>query len=1268
MTPCRPRLAFTVNGRPVAAEGVDPQLTLLEFLRTRGLTGSKRGCDEGDCGACTVAVVERDADGRTTYRAINSCLTLLPMADGREFVTVEGLASGPGAAGLHPVQAAMVAHQGSQCGYCTPGFVVSLLEGYHREGCGDPESINDQLCGNLCRCTGYRAIREAALAVLASRKESPPSGPLAARLTGPAVDPPPLDHRTGQGGFHRPGSLAGLLALLQEFPDARLIAGATEIAVEVNKKFRVFPRLVSVEGIPELAVLAPTAGGGWRIGGAVTLTAVEEKVAPGCPPLARMLRWFASRQVRNRATLGGNLATASPIGDSAPVLLALDAELTLTSAAGDRTVPLAAFFTGYRRTVLRPGEIIREIVLPPYAPAAGCSRRADFLKVSHRRELDISIVSAAFVVDTDAAGVVRHARLAYGGVAERPLRAAGAEAALVGRPADAAAEAVADALGRAFTPISDVRSGEAYRRALVTSLWRRFTQGGPGPVQDLGADYAPGVPWAVDDASRRLRHESAVGHVTGGARYVEDLALARGALVVHLVGSPHARARILRRDATRARAAAGVAAVLLAEDIPGHNDTGPVRHDEPLLAADEACFHGQIVAAVIGETAAACRAAAALVEIEYEPLPPVVGLRAALAAGSYHTEPFRLRRGDCGAALAASPQRFAGEFEFGGQEHFYLETQAAWAEPEEDGAVTVHSSTQHPSEVQAVVAEVLGVARHQVVVHVPRMGGGFGGKESQASAIAALVALAARQTGRGVRLQLDRDVDLRLTGKRHPFLARFEVGHDAEGRITAARVDLVSDGGWSLDLSTAICDRAVFHLDNAYYLPAVDFSGRVARTNTTSNTAFRGFGGPQGMLVIEEIIDRVARRTGLAPEVVRARNLYHGTGETNRTHYGQDIGDDRLGEMWRSALERAGFADRRAAVAAWNRAHPLVKRGLAVTPVKFGISFTLTQYNQAGALVHLLQDGSVQVNHGGTEMGQGLHTKVLGVAMRELGLPAEAFRVMRTATDKVPNTSATAASSGSDLNGAAVAAACAELRRRLAPVAARLLAAEGVATTPEEVCFTGGGVHARGRPAPSVPFARLCQRAYLERISLSATGYHRTGEIHWDRARAVGRPFKYFAGGVAVSEVEVDGCTGMHRVRRVDIVHDVGDSLNPGIDRGQIEGGFVQGMGWLTCEELKWDGQGRLLTHSASTYQIPAISDAPADFRVTLLDRGPNGDVIHGSKAVGEPPLMLAISVREALRDAVAAFGAPGGEVRLASPATGEAIFHAIRGRLAAGA
>jgi xanthine dehydrogenase molybdopterin binding subunit len=696
----------------------------------------------------------------------------------------------------------------------------------------------------------------------------------------------------------------------------------------------------------------------------------------------------------------------------------------------------------------------------------------------------------------------------------------------------------------------------------------------------------------------------------------------------------------------------------MAEDIPGENNTGPVRHDEPLLAKEEISFHGQVVAWVVGESLAACRAAAALVEVDYEPLPPVIGLPAALAQGSYHTEPHVLARGDAAAALAAAPEKIEGEFEFGGQEHFYLETHAAWAEAGEDGTVLVNSSTQHPSEIQAIVAEVLHVVRHKVVVQAPRMGGGFGGKETQGNGWAALVALAAVKTGRPVRVQLDRDLDMKLTGKRHPFHSKFSAGYDRDGRLLAAQVALVSDGGWSLDLSTAICDRALFHLDNAYYIPAVHFSGRVAKTNVTSHTAFRGFGGPQGIMVIEEIMDRVARRLGLPPEVVRGRNLYHGTGETNRTHYKEDIGDNRLQDIWTQVLAQADFAKRRAEVDAWNRANPHMKRGLAVTPVKFGISFTLSHYNQAGALVHIYQDGSVQVNHGGTEMGQGLHTKILGVAMRELGLPAASIRLMTTSTDKVPNTSATAASSGADLNGAAVAAACVTLRERLLPVAAGLLG-----TTPDQLEFANGEVHAKGT-GQAVSFAKVVARAYTERVSLSATGYYKTPGVKWDWVKSEGRPFHYFACGAAAAEVEIDGFSGMHRLRRVDIVHDVGDSLNPGIDRGQIEGGFVQGMGWLTREELKWDPQGRLLTHSASTYQIPAFSDAPVEFNVTLLPRAAQPGVVHGSKAVGEPPLMLAFSVREALRDAVAAYGKPGGEVRLASPATGEAIFAAIQARV----
>jgi xanthine dehydrogenase molybdopterin binding subunit/xanthine dehydrogenase small subunit len=1251
---------FTVNGRKVEVSNTDTTTTLLDFLRSSGLTGSKQGCAEGDCGACTVAIVERDGSGRATYRGVNSCIALVPMFAGREVVTVEGLSKIGGE--LHPAQSAMVDHYGSQCGYCTPGFVMSLFEGYYRPGCRAPCDISDQLSGNLCRCTGYRPIRDAALEIL-SRRAAAPGGKDAfgERLKAPVPPPGALDYRVGNDRFLRPASLPELFAAMAGNPKATLVAGATEIGVDVTKKFKAFPFLVSTDAVAELTRITKT-DSHWRIGGSATLTAVEDALGPEYPSLAKMIKVFAARQIRNRATLGGNLATASPIGDSPPVLLSLDAELVLASAGGERTVALCDFFTGYRKTLLAPGEVIREVLLPRPALERGVSRRSDFYKVSKRRELDISIVAAAFSIDCGAGGVVRRARIAYGGVAATPVRARRAEAALEGRTVAEAAEEVARLLAEEFKPIDDVRAGAEFRRGLVVSLWEKYVSGDTSIAQDAPLDFKKGEEPPALDPSRALRHESSVGHVTGRAMYADDTAQRRLMLDIWPVCSPHARARIKRRDPSAALAMPGVEAVLMAEDIPGRNQVG-TGHDEPLFADKEILYHGQVVAVVVGRSLKACRAAAAAVVVDYEPLPPLLGIREAIAAGSFHTPPHTLARGDAAAALAKAPLRLDGEFSFGGQEHFYLETQAAWAELGEAGTVFVSSSTQHPTEIQSVVGDVLGEPRNKVVVQSPRMGGGFGGKETQGNAFAAMVALASVKTGQPVRIQLDRDLDMMLTGKRHPFHSKFSVGYDRDGMILAAAVDLFSDGGWSLDLSQPVLDRALFHLDNSYYIPAVRFTGLIAKTHVASNTAFRGFGGPQGMLVMEEIVDRIARRLGLPPEGVRGRNLYRGSGETNTTHFLQDIGDNRLQTVWKQVQEQAGFPERRAAVDAWNKAHPRIKRGLAVTPLKFGIAFTLTHYNQAGALVLLYMDGTAQVNHGGTEMGQGLHTKVMGVAMRELGLPAHRVRLMATATDKVPNTSATAASSGADLNGAAVRNACMILIERLRPVAAEVLAKKaGTAVSPPDVMFSDGKVTAPGCGA-SADMADVCFRAHEKRVSLSASGFYATPGIHWDWSTASGRPFQYFACGAAVAEVEVDGYNGMHRVLRVDAVQDVGSSLNAGVDLGQIEGGIVQGVGWLTREELLWDKQGRLMTHSASTYQIPAISDAPIEMHVTLLPLATQDGTIHGSKAAGEPPLMLAFSVREALRDAVSAFGSKSGEVALASPATCEAIFAAIRSR-----
>jgi xanthine dehydrogenase molybdopterin binding subunit len=998
------------------------------------------------------------------------------------------------------------------------------------------------------------------------------------------------------------------------------------------------------------------------VGAAATLTEIQEFIAADLPALGSMLRWFGSRQVRNRATMGGNLVTASPIGDCAPVLLALDAHVVLASVRRERRLPLREFFTAYRRTALQAGELLKSILLPRGPSRRGLRRLSRFYKVSKRREMDISTVAVCFTVDLDRDGVVRHARIGCGGVAATPARAIQTEEALLGRPWSAATIASVRPLLRSeFTPLSDLRGSAEFRADVLASLLEKFfdetrpdapAETGPEPMD------SPAPPEASP-------HESARGHVTGEAIYTDDEAA--GLLEVWPVGAGPARGKIRKRSVDAARRMPGVIAVLLAEDIPGMNDVGAVRHDEVLLAKDEVLFHGQPIALVVGESPAVCRAAAARTDLRVEPQPPILTLRDAIAAKSFHTEPAFIRRGDAAEALVRAPLSLRGEFECGGQEHFYLETQAGWAKPGEDGTMFVASSTQHPSEVQHVVARVLGVPGNKVVVQSLRMGGGFGGKETQAAMPAALAALAAWKTGRAVRVRWNRDQDMMLTGKRHPFYARFEVGFDAEGRLLAARVELFSNGGWSLDLSQAVTDRAMFHLDNAYYIPAVEFSGRVCRTHLASNTAFRGFGGPQGMLVMEEILDRVARRTGVSPETVRERNLYRGTGETNTTPYGQEIADERIQRVWHELKAGSEFAVRRAQLRAWNAAHVHRKRGLAITPVKFGISFTVTHLNQAGALVLWFQDGSVQVNHGGTEMGQGIHTNIRAIAARALGVAPDKVRVMPTSTDKVPNTSATAASCGTDLNGAAVLDACETLRARVAPAAVRLLTRDAAGpVTPEQLVFADHVVFDRRDPARRVPLAEVLQRAYLDRVSLAATGYYRTPGIHYDRAAGRGRPFHYFAVGAAVAEVEVDGCTGMMQVRRVDILHDAGEGINAGVNRGQVEGGFVQGMGWLTGEELVWDAQGRLLTHSPDTYKIPACNDAPRDFRVAFLTDAAQPGVVQGSKAVGEPPLMLAISVREAIRDAVAAFASGDGEIALPSPATTEAIYRAVSRRCAA--
>ena len=751
---------------------------------------------------------------------------------------------------------------------------------------------------------------------------------------------------------------------------------------------------------------------------------------------------------------------------------------------------------------------------------------------------------------------------------------------------------------------------------------------------------------------RAWRHDSAEKHVTGQAVYIDDMPDLPGTQEVWIVTSPHAHARIRGIDTAKACVAPGVSAVVSAADIPGINDVAPIFSGEPILADGVAEHHGHPVAAIAADTRDAARTAALLVEVDYEPLDPVLSIADALDREAYVAAPQIMRRGDAAAAIASAARRISGEMSCGGQDHFYLEGQVALAVPQEDRDMVVYSSTQHPSEVQHGVARVLGVPVNAVTVEIRRMGGAFGGKESQATIVAAIAAVLARASGRPVKFRLARDEDMIVTGKRHDFLFRYDVGFDGDGRIQGLDILFAARAGNVADLSTSVMARTLCHADNCYDIPNALFRGYCCKTNTVSNTAFRGFGGPQGMVVIEAVIEHIAREIGADVDSVRRVN-YYGQAPRNVTPYGQVVDDNIIGPITDRLIEDAAYEARRAAIAAFNAESPVIKKGIAMMPIKFGISFNVPTLNQAGALVHVYTDGSVHLNHGGTEMGQGLYVKVAQVVSEVFQIDLETIKISATNTAKVPNTSATAASSGSDLNGMAALDAASRIKERMAGVAAGHF---GVAA--DQIRFADNRIYAANQ---SITFAELAELTWRERVSLSAAGFYRTPEISWDNATLQGRPFFYYSYGACIAEIAIDTLTGENRVLRADILQDCGSSLNPAIDIGQIEGGFVQGMGWLTTEELWWDEDGRLRTHGPSTYKIPGSRDVPPEFNIHILEDAPNSKpTIFRSKAIGEPPLMLAISVWLAIRDAVSGLAGHRHFIALDTPATPERVLAAI--------
>jgi xanthine dehydrogenase large subunit len=749
---------------------------------------------------------------------------------------------------------------------------------------------------------------------------------------------------------------------------------------------------------------------------------------------------------------------------------------------------------------------------------------------------------------------------------------------------------------------------------------------------------------------RSLKHESALTQVTGRARYIDDQPMPGDCLHAYPVMATISCGKITSLDTSKALAHDGVVTILLADDIPGINDIGAVFPGDLLLAEKEVCYHGQPVLLVVAESYEQARRAARLVKINYVATSAQLDIHNAIAEQDWVRPPFQLQRGDVEQGFAEAPHRLHGELSLGGQEHFYLEGQVALTEPTDDGGIFVRSSTQHPSEVQHMVAHALHKPMNQITVEMRRMGGGFGGKETQAAPWAVLAALATYHTGKAVKLRLARCDDFRLTGKRHPFFNHYDVAFDDDGIVKAADITVNGNCGYSPDLSDAIVDRAMFHVDNCYFYENVRVTGNRCRLNTVSHTAFRGFGGPQGMIVAEAIMDDIARYLGKDPLDVRRANLYRPGREV--TPYHQTVEQFIVADMMQSLCDEADYAGRRQAIRAFNLSSPIIKRGLSMTPVKFGISFTVQHLNQAGALVHVYTDGTIHLNHGGTEMGQGLNTKVQQIVAHAFGVDPERVAVSATRTDKVPNTSATAASSGADLNGMAALNAAEAIKSRLID-----LLVNEYETDADSISFENNSVRFNGG---EISFTELASLAYVSRVSLSANGYYATPKIHFDRASATGRPFYYYSHGVALTEVEIDTLTGENCVRRVDVLHDVGNSLNPAIDIGQIEGAFVQGMGWLTTEDLQWNAKGELASSGPATYKIPAIGDTPAQFNVRLFDSANPEHTVFRSKAVGEPPFMLANSVWCALRDAVASVTDHRHNPALNTPATPERILRAV--------
>lgn len=1323
-----------VNGvRRVLPDGL-AHLTLLEYLRDQGLTGTKLGCGEGGCGACTVMISSFDQRlKKCVHRAINACLAPLYSVEGMHVITVEGI--GNRKIGLHPVQESLATSHGSQCGFCTPGFVMSMYALLRSsETPPTEEQIEESLAGNLCRCTGYRPIIDA-FRVFAKTDDMLYTGrPLAShqgseficpstgepcscgpkstgnldnekhswdrndrykQLSYSDIDgskyydkelifPPELLRRkssslslNGFGGlkWYGPLSLQQVLDLKTRHPEAKLVIGNTEVGIEMRLKKMQYKVLISVAEVPELNMINVKEDR-LEIGAAVKLSdllSVLRRVSTdrashevsSCKALIEQIKWFAGTQIKNVASVGGNICTASPISDLNPLWMAAGAKFNIIDSKGNMRTTLAEnFFLGYRKVDLASDEILQSIHLPWTRPFEFVKE----FKQAHRRDDDIAIVNAGMRVHLerkDEEWTVLDASIAYGGVGPCSICASKTKDFLTGKSWNK--ELLCEAMKILEEDIvlkEDAPGGMVeFRRSLTLSFFFKFFLwvcekiGGKIsltetiPSSHLSAIKPSHKPFVMGCQDYEIvKHGTAVGspevhlsatlQVTGEAEYADDMPMPSNGLHAGLILSRKPHARIVSIDDSGAKSSPGFAGIFFAKDVPGDNHIGPVFADEELFASELVTCVGQVIGIVVADTHENAKLAARRVHVEYEELPPILSIKDALEAKSFHpSSDKQLRKGDVDFCFQSGQcdRIIVGEVQVGGQEHFYLEPQSSlvWTM---DGGNEVHmiSSTQAPQKHQKYVSHVLGLPMSKVVCKIKRIGGGFGGKETRSAFLAAAASVPSYLLNRHVKLTLDRDVDMMITGQRHSFLGKYKVGFTNEGKVLALDLEIYNNAGNSHDLSLAVLERAMFHSDNVYEIPNVRINGKVCFTNFPSNTAFRGFGGPQGMLIAENWIQRIAVEVNRSPDEIREINFQN---EGSLLHYGQKLEHCTLRLLWSQLKLSCEFPRARAEVDQFNAQNRWKKRGVAMVPTKFGISFTTKFMNQAGALVQVYTDGTVLVTHGGVEMGQGLHTKVAQIAASAFNIPLSSVFISETSTDKVPNASPTAASASSDMYGAAVLDACEQIKARMEPIASKHN-------------FSS--------------FAELVNVCYRERIDLSAHGFYVTPDIGFDWKTGEGNPFRYFTYGAAFAEVEIDTLTGDFHTRSANVILDLGYSLNPAIDIGQIEGAFIQGLGWAALEELKWGDAahkwippGCLYTCGPGSYKIPSLNDVPLKFNVSLLKGAPNVKAIHSSKAVGEPPFFLASAVLFAIKDAIVAARAEAGCTGwfpLDNPATPERI------------